>query len=120
MSLFDKSAADALAVEVEKLIERKIIDSRSPAADALLNYRDGKIQGPHLSQEEGFSSWMTGRPFFSNHIGAKSCTNQWTCAPCKHFRIAGADDGECLAGVEHVPPEGCSMFTPIQIKKDHP
>lgn len=46
---WDKRAADALAVEVEKLIERKVIDSRSPAADALLDYRDGKIQGPHLA-----------------------------------------------------------------------
>jgi len=37
---FDKRAADALANEVAKLIERGVIDSRSPAADALLDYRD--------------------------------------------------------------------------------
>lgn len=35
-------AAEALAREVEVLIERRIIDSRSPAGDALLDYRDSR------------------------------------------------------------------------------
>jgi hypothetical protein len=51
LTAFDKAGADRLAVEVEKLIERHVIDSRSPAADALLDYRDGNIQGPHLTEE---------------------------------------------------------------------
>lgn len=37
---FDVRCADALADEVDALIAAKIIDSRSPAADALLDYRD--------------------------------------------------------------------------------
>lgn len=37
---FDQIGADHLADEVCVLIDRKIIDSRSPAADALLDYRD--------------------------------------------------------------------------------
>jgi hypothetical protein len=37
---FDKRCADRLADEVDVLIQRKIIDSRSPAADALLDYRE--------------------------------------------------------------------------------
>lgn len=41
---FEK-AADALAIEVAKLIRDKIIDSRSPAADALLDYKGGKFFG---------------------------------------------------------------------------
>ena len=43
---FDKRAADALAREVQKLIDRKVIDSRSMAADALLDYVD---PGPNES-----------------------------------------------------------------------
>jgi hypothetical protein len=43
---FDKRAADALACEVQKLIDRKVIDARSPAADALLDYVD---PGPNES-----------------------------------------------------------------------
>lgn len=35
-----KRAADALADEVAALVRRRVIDSRSPAADALLDYRD--------------------------------------------------------------------------------
>lgn len=38
-SPFDKRCADALADEVAVLVRRKVIDSRSPAADALLDYR---------------------------------------------------------------------------------
>lgn len=37
---FDVRCADALADEVDVLIHRKVIDMRSPAADALLEYRD--------------------------------------------------------------------------------
>lgn len=37
---FKERAAEALADEVAVLVERKAIDSRSPAADALLDYRD--------------------------------------------------------------------------------
>lgn len=37
---FDVRCADALADEVEKLVKSKELDSRSPAADALLDYRD--------------------------------------------------------------------------------
>ncbi len=36
----DKRCADHLADEVDVLIARKLLDSRSPAADALLDYRD--------------------------------------------------------------------------------
>lgn len=36
----------------------------------------------------------------------------WNCKPCRHFRVAGPDDGECQIDVEHVPPEGCSRFSP--------
>lgn len=37
---FDVRCADALADEVAVLVIRKVIDSRSPAADALLDYRN--------------------------------------------------------------------------------
>ena len=37
---FDKRCADALADEVAVLIRRKVIDARSPAGDALLDYRE--------------------------------------------------------------------------------
>lgn len=37
---FGKRAADILADEVNALVRRKVIDARSPAADALLDYRD--------------------------------------------------------------------------------
>lgn len=37
---FDKLGADRLADEVDVLVRRKVIDSRSPAADALLDYRE--------------------------------------------------------------------------------
>jgi hypothetical protein len=37
---FDKRCADALADEVDVLIQRHVIDFRSPAADALLDYRN--------------------------------------------------------------------------------
>ncbi len=37
---FDSRAADALADEVAVLVTKKVIDSRSPAADALLDYRN--------------------------------------------------------------------------------
>lgn len=36
----DKRCADALADEVAALVRRGVIDSRSPAADALLDYRE--------------------------------------------------------------------------------
>lgn len=36
----DKRCADALADEVDVLVRRKVIDARSPAADALLDYRN--------------------------------------------------------------------------------
>ena len=37
---FDQIAADRLADEVAVLVRRKVIDARSPAGDALLDYRD--------------------------------------------------------------------------------
>lgn len=37
---FDVRCADALANEVDRLVRRRIIDSRSPAADALVEYRN--------------------------------------------------------------------------------
>ena len=37
---FDERCANALADEVDVLVHRKVIDSRSPAADALLDYRN--------------------------------------------------------------------------------
>jgi hypothetical protein len=40
MNGWDRRAADALADEVAVLVRRHVIDSRSPAADALLDYRD--------------------------------------------------------------------------------
>ena len=39
-SPFTRRAADALADEVEVLVKTGVIDSRSPAGDALLDYRD--------------------------------------------------------------------------------
>lgn len=36
----DKRCADALADEVDILVRKKVISSRSPAADALLDYRN--------------------------------------------------------------------------------
>jgi hypothetical protein len=42
---FDERSADRIATEVARLIERQIIDSRSPAADALLDYKGGKFYG---------------------------------------------------------------------------
>lgn len=40
LSPLARRAADALADEVAVLVRRKVVDSRSPAADALLDYRD--------------------------------------------------------------------------------
>ncbi len=40
LSPLDKVCADALADEVAVLVRRKVIDSRSPAADALRDYRE--------------------------------------------------------------------------------
>lgn len=40
LKTFKTTAADALADEVDVLVRRKVIDPRSPAADALLSYRD--------------------------------------------------------------------------------
>lgn len=40
LSPFGKRAADALADEVAALIRRRELDARSPAGDALLDYRD--------------------------------------------------------------------------------
>jgi len=37
---FDKICADRMADEIDVLIKRRVIDSRSPAADALLDYRE--------------------------------------------------------------------------------
>lgn len=37
---FDRRAADILADEVAVLVRRRVIDARSPAGDALLDYRD--------------------------------------------------------------------------------
>jgi hypothetical protein len=37
---FDKRCADALADEVDVLVRRRILDARSAAADALLDYRN--------------------------------------------------------------------------------
>jgi len=42
----DDHQADILAVQVARLIERHVIDSRSPAADALLDYKGGRFYGP--------------------------------------------------------------------------
>jgi hypothetical protein len=42
MQFFDQRCADRLADEVAILIRRRILDARSPAADALLDYRDGR------------------------------------------------------------------------------
>lgn len=39
-SPFDRQAADEMADAVAALVTRKVIDARSPAADALLNYRN--------------------------------------------------------------------------------
>lgn len=43
---FKTRAAEALADEVSVLISRKVIDSRSPAADALLDYHETKMRTP--------------------------------------------------------------------------
>lgn len=40
MTFVDQRAADRLADEVAVLVRRKIIDARSPAGDALLDYRE--------------------------------------------------------------------------------
>lgn len=45
MTPLDAQCADFLAAEVFNLIQRKVIDSRSPAADALLDYLNGR--DPH-------------------------------------------------------------------------
>jgi len=38
--LFDQLGANRMADEIDVLIKRRVIDSRSPAADALLDYRE--------------------------------------------------------------------------------
>lgn len=43
---FDAASADEMARQIAGLIERHVIDSRSPAADALLGYRGGLFYGP--------------------------------------------------------------------------
>lgn len=45
-----KRAADALADEVAVLVRRRVIDARSPAADALLDYRDPQGGTPMVTQ----------------------------------------------------------------------
>ena len=46
-SPFDKIAADKLAYECSRLIDRGVLDSRSGVADALLNYLNvGGLGGP--------------------------------------------------------------------------
>jgi hypothetical protein len=40
LSPFDRHCADALADEVAALVRHGVLDSRSPAADALLDYRN--------------------------------------------------------------------------------
>ena len=42
---FDRLGADRLADEVEALVRRGILDARSPAGDALLDYREPPISG---------------------------------------------------------------------------
>lgn len=39
---FDARGADRLAREVEALVKRGVIDARSPAGDALLDYQEGR------------------------------------------------------------------------------
>ena len=60
---FDKRAADHLADEVAKLVERKVIDARSPAADALLDYRDPPFGDPHARRVH-FLEMLLGRIVF--------------------------------------------------------
>lgn len=46
-SQFDKLAADRLALAVARLVEMRVIDARSEAGDALLDYlKIGGIDGP--------------------------------------------------------------------------
>jgi hypothetical protein len=61
---FDQTAADALADEVNVLVRRKIIDSRSPAADALLSYRDppASPRGDRLAELEAIVDVLNVKP----------------------------------------------------------
>lgn len=74
--VFDKRAADALAREVQKLIDRKVIDSRSPAADALLDYVD---PGPNESVPEKLAAPPPPR------TRARSLAMSDPCDTCPHF-----------------------------------
>lgn len=47
MSAFDKLAADRLAYEVARLVSRGVLDERSRASDAAMDYmRVGGVGGP--------------------------------------------------------------------------
>jgi hypothetical protein len=66
VTFFDKRAADALAREVQNLIDRKVIDSRSPAADALLDYVD---PGPNESVPGKLAASFTVGQQVQKHTG---------------------------------------------------
>jgi hypothetical protein len=53
---FKDRAADALADEVTLLVDRQVIDVRSPAADALLDYRDNGGSSAHVNMRSARSN----------------------------------------------------------------
>lgn len=57
MNRADRIGADRMALAIIDLVDRKIIDSRSPAADAALDYiRVGCPDGPASVQD-----WVSGK-----------------------------------------------------------
>jgi hypothetical protein len=75
---FDKRAADALACEVQKLIDRKVIDARSPAADALLDYVD---PGPN----ESVPAKLAAAPPEASARDAGEATGEWAAREVERF-----------------------------------
>jgi hypothetical protein len=103
--VFDKRGADALAREVQRLIDRGVIDSRSPAADALLDYVD---PGPAESVPSKLASSGEATapcPDHAPYIGCARCADN-ACGFCRaedwetsatliRCRSCGATWGRC-------------------------
>jgi hypothetical protein len=117
---FDKRAADALANEVRRLIERKVIDARSPAGDALLDYVNpgatesivGKLSAvmeahaaspvsPPPSVEPGWRVWR--------HPDGPAVGIGWECVRCCR-RFATQEEHDCAESCrEHGHIYGCAV-----------
>lgn len=117
---FDRRCADALADEVATLVRRGLLDSRSPAADALLDYRDppSTPRADRMAQLEmeieRLRSWMTRmRALEAVAIAARAvtaceehesnCCDGW-CSQCAIAAVNAKDLDVALAELDKVAP----------------